>query len=193
MDGAVEAPLGPGRLVLVVGPSGAGKDTLIGLVRDTLASDATVVFPRRVVTRPSSAAEDNVEADADGFARLAAAGAFALSWSAHGHSYGIPAAIDAAITGGHTVVCNVSREIIAAARRRYARVTVVEITASPEVLAARIAARSRATDGDPATRAARKVTAPVVADVIIINDGAVEDAAERLRTAIRGEVGQPAL
>jgi ribose 1,5-bisphosphokinase len=183
----------PGRLVLVVGPSGAGKDTLISAVRDMLAGDTAVVFPRRVVTRPSSAAEDNVEVDADGFARLASEGAFVLSWTAHGHAYGIPATIDAAIADGRTVVCNVSRAVIAAARAKYAHVIVVEVTASPDVLTARIAARSRASDGDPAARAARKVSAPVAADVVIVNNGAIADAARQLLAAVTGKVSQPAL
>ncbi len=69
--------------------------------------------------------------------------------------------------------------------------TVVEITASPEVLAARIAARSRPSDGDPVARAARKVSAPVAADVVIVNDGAIAQAAEQLRAAINGRVHQP--
>ena len=56
------SPIGPGRLVLVVGPSGAGKDTLIAAVRQRLAGDEGFLFPRRIVTRPASAAEDNVEA-----------------------------------------------------------------------------------------------------------------------------------
>lgn len=54
------AAIGPGRLVLVVGPSGAGKDTLLGLAKTALAEDHDVVFPRRIVTREASAAEDNV-------------------------------------------------------------------------------------------------------------------------------------
>ncbi|MGQ3357242.1 MAG: hypothetical protein ACT6XS_21655, partial [Phreatobacter sp.] len=96
---AEQRPIGPGRLVLVVGPSGAGKDTLIAAARSRLASDEAVLFPRRIVTRPASAAEDNVEADEATFARIAEAGGFALTWSAHGHRYGIPAVVDHAVYG----------------------------------------------------------------------------------------------
>ncbi|MGA7013248.1 MAG: phosphonate metabolism protein/1,5-bisphosphokinase (PRPP-forming) PhnN, partial [Pseudolabrys sp.] len=51
--------IGPGRLVLVVGPSGAGKDTVITGAKAACAADSTFVFPRRVVTRPASDAEDH--------------------------------------------------------------------------------------------------------------------------------------
>jgi ribose 1,5-bisphosphokinase len=54
-----------------------------------------------------------------------------------------------------TVICNVSRTIIAAARERYARAAVVMITAPAEILAARLAARDRTSDGNVADRMAR--------------------------------------
>jgi ribose 1,5-bisphosphokinase len=75
-----------GCLVLVVGPSGAGKDTLIRLARTALAGDARYVFPRRLVTRPPSADEDNAEIDEAAFAEGQAAGRFTLSWRAHGRA-----------------------------------------------------------------------------------------------------------
>ena len=58
------ATIGPGRLILVVGPSGAGKDTLLGLAKAACADDPGIVFSRRVITRQASASEDNEEVSA---------------------------------------------------------------------------------------------------------------------------------
>lgn len=182
------SPIGPGRLVLVVGPSGAGKDTLIAAVRQRLAGDEGFLFPRRIVTRPASAAEDNVEADEATFRAIAAAGGLALSWTAHGHHYGIPAVIDHAVYEGRTAICNVSREVVPAARQRYANVTVVEVTAPPDVLKSRVAARARPSDGDSTARVERRIAQPVDADVVIVNDGPVEPAAARLLAVVAGRV-----
>jgi ribose 1,5-bisphosphokinase len=178
--------IGPGRLVLVVGPSGAGKDTLIDRARLELADDASVMFPNRLVTRPPSASEANTEIDVATFTALANAGGFSLSWSAHGHHYGLPAAIDHALYEGRTVVCNVSRSVVAAARDRYELVTVVEVTAPAEVLATRIAARGRGSDGDAAIRLNRSSELPCPPDVTIVNNGPVEPAARRFLAVITG-------
>ncbi len=179
--------IGPGRLVLVVGPSGAGKDTLIALACEALRHDGSVVFARRVVTRAATAAEAHDSMDADAFDRAVRAGAFALTWDAHHLRYGIPIAVDADIRAGRTVVCNVSRTIVAAARARYADVLVVLVTAPPEVLAARLAARSRGSDGDIARRLARAdAFAGVTADCVIANVGAPEAAAAALMETIAG-------
>lgn len=187
-EGPLQTPrrVGPGRLVLIVGPSGAGKDTLIDRARAELAGDASVMFPNRLVTRPPSVSEANTELDGATFAAMANAGGFALSWAAHGHQYGIPSAIDHALYEGRTVVCNVSRSVVAAARDRYELVTVVEVTAPAEVLASRIAARGRGSDGDAAVRISRTTELPCPPDVTIINDGPVEPAARRFLAVLTG-------
>jgi len=179
--------LGPGRLVLVVGPSGAGKDTLLKGARAACAYDPAVVFPRRVVTRPTSDTEDHDSVDGAGFARAASEGAYALWWQAHGHDYGIPVAIDHDIRAGRTVVCNVSRTIIEAARRRYASVTVVEITAPEQVLQSRLASRQRTSDGDIARRLERSAQVEQLfsPDIVIRNVGRPDGGVRRLIRAIR--------
>jgi ribose 1,5-bisphosphokinase len=177
--------IGPGRLLLVVGPSGAGKDTLIDLARAALKHDPSVIFARRVVTRAANAAEAHDVMSDEDFERAARAGAFALTWDAHDLRYGIPAAIDADIRAGRTVVANVSRAIVAQARRRYADVRVVLVTAPPEILAARLAARARGSDGDLARRLARgDAFADFAADCVIDNVGTPETGAAALMVAI---------
>jgi ribose 1,5-bisphosphokinase len=179
--------LGPGRLVLVVGPSGAGKDTLLKGARAACAYDPAVVFPRRVVTRPGSEAEDHESIDTAAFARAASEGAYALSWQAHGNSYGIPSSIDRDIRAGRTVVCNVSRTVVDVARQRYSLVTVVEITAPAQVLQSRLASRQRSGDGDIARRLERsaEVERLFSPDIVIKNVGRPDGGIRRLIRAIR--------
>jgi phosphonate metabolism protein PhnN/1,5-bisphosphokinase (PRPP-forming) len=119
-------------LVLVVGPSGAGKDTLLEAARQALADDPRFRFVRRVITRPAEAGGEAHEAVTE---TEFATRDFALQWQAHGLRYGIPAdAIgDAIIT-----VANVSRLVIAEAAQRFP-IRVIEVTAAPEILAVRLA------------------------------------------------------
>jgi ribose 1,5-bisphosphokinase len=180
--------IGPGRLVLVVGPSGAGKDTLLRLAQATCADDQNVVFPRRVVTRASSADEDNIAVSPDEFARARDHGDFAVHWDAHGHSYALPLEINDDIRAGRAVVANVSRTVIGALRRAYANVVVVTITAPPDVLAQRLAARARNSDGNIADRLARSVDdLSAHADVTILNAGSADYHGRHLARVIRNE------
>ena len=181
------AAIGPGRLVLVVGPSGAGKDTLLALAQAACA-DERVVFARRVVTREASSSEDNEQVSPEEFRLALMRGDFAMHWQAHGHCYGLPRAIDDDIRAGCTVVANVSRTVVEAIRHAYADVTVVSIMAPPEVLAERLAARARSSDGQLADRLHRAVDGAAAApDVTINNVGSAEHHAHELVRTIRGD------
>jgi ribose 1,5-bisphosphokinase len=159
-------------MVLLVGPSGAGKDTLLNLARSACADDGRIVFPRRVVTRQASQAEDNDELSLDAFRQALARGEFAMHWEAHGHCYALPRRIEDDIRAGRTVVINVSRTVVDAVRRAYADVVVVSITAPPDILAERLEMRARGSDGKIEERLGRAVDdAAAAPDVTIINVG----------------------
>lgn len=182
------AAIGPGRLVLVVGPSGAGKDTLLGLAKAACADDGNVVFPRRVITREASASEESEEVSTGRFQEALTRGDYAMHWEAHGHRYALWRAIDGEIRAGRTVVANVSRTVIGAMRRAYADVLVVLITAPPNVLAERIALRARGSDGKLESRLGRVVEdASAAPDITIVNISSAEYHARQLVRAIKGE------
>ncbi|HEY1935858.1 MAG TPA: phosphonate metabolism protein/1,5-bisphosphokinase (PRPP-forming) PhnN [Acetobacteraceae bacterium] len=166
-------------LVLVVGPSGAGKDTLLNAARQALADDTRYRFVRRVITRPAEAGGEDHEPVSDAeFATRA----LALSWEAHGLRYGIPADVADDVARGVVVVANVSRSVIAEAATVFP-VRVIEVTAPAEVLAARLAARGRETAADVAARLARRVALPEGIELAtVLNDASPEIGARRFLT-----------
>ena len=170
-------------LVLVVGPSGAGKDSLLNAARAAFRDDARISFARRVITRPPDPdGEDHEPVTETEFATRD----FALSWSAHGLHYGIPTE---AVEAAPVVVANISRGVIADAARRFS-VRVIEVTAPPNVLAARLAARGRETGGDVARRLARTATIPNgVAVETVLNDATLAEGVERFVAALRRTLG----
>ncbi|POF32729.1 phosphonate metabolism protein/1,5-bisphosphokinase (PRPP-forming) PhnN [Roseibium marinum] len=179
--------LGPGRMVLVVGPSGAGKDTLMAALKARLRGRSDVQFARRAITRQADAdAEDHDTLDRAGFERLVATGEVALAWEAHGLGYVIPKACDEIIRTGGTVIANGSRRVLKQAERKYENAVVLLITAPVEILAERLAARGRETRQEIRKRLERADLEPEnVANLIRIeNTGTVEGAVERMMAAL---------
>ena len=179
--GVPAPPVTVGTMVVVVGPSGAGKDSVMSYAARHFADETRVKFVRRVITRPADAGGEAHEAiDPDGFRRRAADGGFAVSWDAHGLSYGIPSETLGELAEGVTLVANGSRSALPAFAGTYPRVKVVLVTARPDILAARLAARGREGAEAIAGRLDRATTEIVVAadTVVIDNSGALEDAGE---------------
>jgi ribose 1,5-bisphosphokinase len=177
----------PGCMAVVVGPSGAGKDTLMAHAASMFSGRPDVIFARRIITRDSTAGGEDHDGvcEAD-FEKLDAAGRFAVSWKAHGLHYGIPAETQEAVAGGALVVANGSRSALGLFKQAYPSLVVINVTARPEVLAARLEARGRESREDILRRLERS-SLGVAGDynvVTIDNSGAVEAAGKAMVEAL---------
>ena len=170
------------RIFAIVGPSGAGKDTLI---RGALAARPDLRLVRRVITRPAEAGGEDFEGvSVEEFLIRRDRGEFALHWDAHGLSYGIPRA---EVEGPGLILFNGSRAALPAATSVFPDLRVILVTAPDSVLAARLARRGRETAADIEARVKRAAfTLPdgIMAD-IIVNEGAPEDGIARLLAALQ--------
>jgi len=177
-------------LILVVGPSGAGKDTLLNGARQRLGDDPRYRFVRRTITRPGQIGEEaHDSAGEQEFELRRKAGEFALTWRAHGLHYGIPADIGLDLAEGRVVVVNVSRAVVSEAVERYP-VSVIEVSALADVLARRLAARGREDAVDVARRLSRAIELPLPVDrQAVVNDGTVEQGVRRMLAAINRAAG----
>ncbi len=181
--------LANGRLIVVVGPSGAGKDMLIDGARKALFGDPRFHFPRREITRPEDAGgEDHLAVSWDMFHARSRAGEYALYWQAHDTGYGIPRSVEDYLGQGKTVVVNTSRTVIEPARDGYPGTAIILVTAPRELLARRISARGRESEAALEARLVRSerimISGPDV--LTIVNDGAPKEALNAFVAAISG-------
>ncbi|WP_207538397.1 AAA family ATPase [Sabulicella rubraurantiaca] len=166
--------------VAVVGPSGAGKDTILAALRKELACDGRFHFARRVISRPEDAGGEAHEylshhsfATAD----------LVLHWEAHGLRYGIRRA---EVVRAPVTLLNLSRAVLEEAASRHP-LLVVEVTAPRSVLAERLRARGREGEAEIAARLDREGALPAgLRRVRIINDGPVDAAVAALRGVLEG-------
>ncbi len=170
--------------MLVAGPSGAGKDTLLGRARLALGNDPRCHFARRTVTRASSQWEDHDTLDETAFALAKSAGQFSLTWTAHGLCYGLDRAIEQRVADGQIVIANVSRAVIGQARERFPDVHVILIDADPEVRTARVRARGREPAAASRQGEGRTALDPGLCETVIDNSGTVDAAAAQLEQVL---------
>lgn len=180
MTPTLTPPKVQGRLVHVMGPSGAGKDTLIDYARARV-NPAAVIFAHRFITRPAEAGgENHITLSETEFAARHDAGLFALSWFSHGFWYGIAAEIDLWLKRGFVVVVSGSRAAWPLARARYPNVLGLLIEAPAEVRAARLASRRREDEGAIRARLERDIPLPSEGLHRLCNDGPIAAAGEEL-------------
>ncbi len=174
-------------MVLVVGPSGAGKDTLMSALKDRLRDHRDVHFARRAITRQADAdAEDHDTLTREEFDRLVETGMTALHWEAHGLGYVIPGRYDDIIRDGGTVIANGSRRVLQRSADKYENALVLLITAPVDVLAERLAARGRESREDIRKRLERADLEPenVPGLLRVENTGTVDAAVDAMVAAL---------
>ncbi len=204
---------GPGRLLYVVGPSGAGKDALLEWVSSRLSggvaggesggaantdpgakadpgAGSAVRFARRWITRPAEAGgEQHHPITPTEFESRLAADDFALAWRANGNCYGIGNEIRDWLDAGLTVVVNGSREYLPEALKRFPALRVISVSAGDAVLRERLERRGRESLREIEARLerTRKLALPELARAVEIrNDGAPEEAGAALLKVILG-------
>ena len=173
-----------GRMIAVVGPSGVGKDSVMQAL---VAARPGLRSVRRVITRPADpGTEDFDPVDEVEFAHRIAAGAFVLEWRAHGLSYGVPATLRDDLAAGRDMLVNLSRGVLEQAARAFPGMVVLRLSASPEVLAARLQGRGREAAADIAVRLARGgAMMPAAVPVVdLCNDGPLADTVARALVAL---------
>lgn len=182
-----EAGVSDGRLIVVVGPSGSGKDTLIGWLRANLPPGVPVRFVRRAITRPSDAGgEDHEAMTRDEFLAAEGTGSFCLTWEAHGLLYGIPADIVDHVARGGVAIMNGSRHALGGLFAVFPDARVIAIEVNAEERRRRLAARGREDEGGIAGRIGRHDgdLHQYRVDCVIDNSGPVEKAGQALLSMV---------
>lgn len=179
-------------LFYVIGPSGAGKDSLLGHCRAALPDGAPLVFAHRYITRPVEAGgENHVALTPAEFATRQAHGAFCLHWDGNGLRYGIGTEVRDWLAAGLSVVVNGSRGYLDQASARFPDLVPVLITVQPEILRGRLEGRGRETAEEIERRltraAAFTVTHPRL--IRIDNSGPLDQGAAALLAVLQGQSG----
>lgn len=175
------------RLVYLMGPSGAGKDSLLDAVRQ--AAVPRLLVAHRYITRPAGATgENHIALSRAEFMLRRDNGLFALYWQAHECQYAIGVEIDLWLTRGFNVVVNGSRNYLPRAQARYGHYLVpLCLTVSPSVLRQRLMARGRESPAQIEERLQRAEVAQrqLPRDCLCIdNNGLLENAVDRFCTLL---------
>ncbi|NYT76099.1 phosphonate metabolism protein/1,5-bisphosphokinase (PRPP-forming) PhnN [Alcaligenaceae bacterium] len=143
-----------GRLIYLMGPSGAGKDTILQGVSHMMGNRA--LLAQRIVTRTPGFADDGALAVTEPeFLQMEQVGLLAMSWRAHGLAYGILRHIDARLAAGQDVLINGSRGYLPIALERYRTLMPVLVCVKPSLLQERLRRRGRETEAQIQARLVR--------------------------------------
>jgi ribose 1,5-bisphosphokinase len=172
-----------GCLLLVVGASGVGKDSILRNLQALFASHDRVHFLKRVITRPSDPKNEVHDSlSEEDFLVALNRGEFAVHWQANGNLYGLPNQALDLIKKGKVVVANGSRGAYADIKAAFPRVELVLITAKADTVKSRMEARGRDTADEIMQRLQRsaEMDKSMPTTLVIENDGSLQQAVKKL-------------
>lgn len=181
-------------MIYIIGPSGAGKDSLLNSLRQDMTRMATpppLYFAQRTITRSHHQSNEDHEAvDESSFESLLRSHAFALNWFANGLHYGVRHTELAPMSEGTWVMVNGSRAYLDESKLRFPGLTVLYITAPTGVLRARLLSRERETALDIEARLIRSQSfVPEPQDLFVSNDGSLADSQAQLKSLLQQRTG----
>lgn len=169
---------GPGRLWYIMGPSGAGKDSLLRGASERLAGRVEVRFARRYITRPTElGGEDHIALSSTEFEDKAAAGDFLFHWRSHGYAYGIGTEIQEWLCAGADVCVNGSRAYLPTAETLVPTLIPVLVRVDPQRLRQRLQQRGRESSLEIEARLRRSDELETPTNALVLdNDGSLDEA-----------------
>lgn len=175
-------------LIYTMGPSGAGKDSLLAWLKTHIPGDGRVHFAQRCIDRPCKPGDESHEAlSTEAFVALQKHRAFGMCWQANGRLYGIKHAELTGPEGTRWVIVNGSRGYLSTAIEVYPHLHILHITASPDVLAQRLSSRGRETVEEIRSRLQRNTTLLHRTDrhvMEVSNDGSLEESGRQTLSAL---------
>lgn len=176
-----------GKLFYIIGPSGAGKDTLIQYVRTHLSQTTPMCIAHRYITRDyKSEGENHIELSEEEFNLRATNGLFTFHWEGHSTMYGIGKEIEIWMNSGIHVMMNGSRAYLNQAREKIPDLIPIYISVSKQTLMNRLITRGRESKDEIEQRLNRgQQFVPQAPNLIILqNDGPIEECGQALIKAV---------
>jgi len=180
--------VGSGQLVFIVGPSGAGKDSILRLAKEKIPKNTNIVFALRYVTRQTEHENEEIEISHSEFNLLLKSQFFCMHWQAHDLSYGISKRIETLLKYNKTVIVNGSRQYIPTALQRFPFMKIVLIQVPAAIAKSRLEQRGREDQKHIMLRMQRdsKIEAPEELIYTIDNSGPIEEATSKLMDYLIG-------
>ena len=175
-----------GYLILVIGNSGSGKDSII---TEAIRRNQTLNLysPKRYITREPSEDENNFFITDKEYHLKSIHNEFALEWEIYNLKYGVPIEIDDWLQKGYHVIVNVSRTVVEEAKQKYEKCKVVFVEVPFHIISKRILERGREDKVGLIERIerAKQNLKYLNADFIIDNSGSLESAVNQFLTYIK--------